>query len=62
MLVIRSIDGGYWTGETWTIDPSKAKDYIGTGGVWRESSRLRAEQGIICFPAHIRKPGTSPED
>jgi hypothetical protein len=56
MLVIRSIDGGYWTGETWTIDPSKAKTFppgSGYEACQAEAARLRAEQGVICFPASM---------
>jgi len=56
MLVITSLQGSYWTGDAWTLDPSQAKDYTQTGGVCREAERIRAERGVLCFVAHIPSP------
>ncbi len=56
MLVILSMDYCYWTGENWTTDPGQAKRYppgSGYEACQAEATRLRAEQGVICFPASI---------
>jgi hypothetical protein len=57
MLAIISIDGCYWTGETWSREPSEAKPYPPGSGYETcnaEAARLRAERGVICFPASIQ--------
>ena len=57
MLVVRSIDYRYWTGEAWTLNVNEAKTYPPGGGYedcQEEAARLRAEMRVICYPTYLR--------